>query len=303
LVPIPVMINCMDEIFVYVALGLLGLNIGSFNGATVWRLRARQLAEDKKDGEKVDAKEYTRLKNLLKHPLHKDRSICLHCHHQLRWYDLLPLVSWLQLGGKCRYCRKPIGMMEPLIEAGTAILFVASYVFWPTPFDTTLQIAQFILWLISAAGLVILFAYDARWYLLPNRVVFPLMAIAGISAVLHIASAPDLGVALLSTIVGCIILSGLYLLLFIVSQGAWIGFGDIKLGLVLALLLADWQLAFLALFAANLIGCILVIPGLLSRKLSHGSRVPFGPMLIAACFLVMLFGHGVITWYTGGMLL
>lgn len=293
----------MEEIFVYLALGLLGVTIGSFSGATVWRLRARQLDEDKKAGEKVGQKEYNQLKNLLKPRLHEDRSICLHCHHQLRWYDLLPLVSWIWLRGRCRYCRTPIGIMEPLIEAGTALLFVASYAFWPTALDTPIHITQFVLWLISAAGLTILFAYDTRWYLLPNKVVFPLMAVAGVSAIVSIVTAVDQGAALLSTIIGCSILSGLYLVLFIVSRGAWIGFGDIKLGLVLALLLADWQLAFLTLFAANLIGCILVIPGLLSKKLSHGSRVPFGPMLIAAYFLVALFGYKIIAWYTGGMFL
>lgn len=299
----PVMIKCMEPVFIYIALALLGLSIGSFNGATVWRLRARQLSEDKREGEKVDSKEYSQLKELIKPPLHKDRSMCLHCHHVLQWYDLLPLVSWLQLRGKCRYCRKPIGIMEPLIEIGTAIVFVASYAFWPMALSTPIDIAFFVLWLISVAGLIILFAYDARWYLLPNKVVFPLVAIAGVSAVMHIATAPDLGLAVLSVLVACSILSGLYFVLFIVSKGAWIGFGDIKLGLVLALLLADWQLAFLTLFVANLIGCILVIPGLLAKKLNQGSRVPFGPMLIAACFVVMLFGHKVIEWYAGGMFL
>lgn len=294
----------MEQILVFVALGLLGVSIGSFNGATVWRLRARQLRDDKKEGEKVDKKEYDQLKNLLKASVSTDRSMCLHCHHVLRWYDLLPLVSWLQLGGKCRYCRKPIGIMEPLIEVGTALLFVASYAFWPVSLDSPIHIVSFILWIIASAGLMILFVYDARWFLLPNKVVFPLMGVAALSAGIHIATAADPALALLSTAIACTILSGLYFVLFIISKGAWIGFGDIKLGIVLALLVADWQLAFLTLFLANLIGCALVIPGLLSKKLSQGSRVPFGPMLITACFVVMLFGQEVIDWYlSGGMFL
>lgn len=300
---IPVMINGMEQLVVSIALALLGVSIGSFNGATVWRLRARQLRTDKHEGEKVNAGEYKQLKQLLKAPLHKDRSQCLHCHHTLRWYDLLPLISWAQLKGRCRYCHKPIGKMEPLVEIGTAVIFVASYLFWPYSLATSLEITQFILWLVAVSGLIILFVYDAKWFLLPDRIVFPLMVVAGLSAAIHIGTAAEPIAAALSAFVGCAILSGLYLLLFILSRGAWIGFGDIKLGLVLALLVADWKLAFLTLFAANLIGCILVIPGLLSRKLNHASRVPFGPMLIAACILVMLFGHTVISWYLSGVFL
>lgn len=295
------MINCMEHVLPYIALGLLGVSIGSFCGATIWRLRARQLQEDKRAGEKVDSREYDMLKRLIKPPLHKDRSMCLHCHHTLQWYDLLPLVSWLLLGGKCRYCHKTIGMMEPLIEFGTALVFIASYAFWPVALGAPVYIAIFVLWLIAVSGLIILFVYDAKWYLLPNKVVFPVMAIAALSAILHVVIAADPIATALSLLGSACILSGIYLLLFIVSSGAWIGFGDIKLGLVLALLVVDWRLAFLTLFVANLIGCILVIPGLIQKKLSQGSRVPFGPMLIAACVIVMLFGYKVVDWYFGSM--
>ena len=75
--------------------GLLGAIFGSFVGAQVWRLRARQLKEDQQAGEKVDKKEMKRLSHLLKKNVRSDRSRCLHCSHVLAWYDLIPLVSWL----------------------------------------------------------------------------------------------------------------------------------------------------------------------------------------------------------------
>jgi prepilin signal peptidase PulO-like enzyme (type II secretory pathway) len=291
------MIDFMEQIFVSVGLVLFGLIIGSFNGAMVWRLRARQLEEDKAAGERVSKKEYDRLKKLLQPSLAEDRSMCLHCHHQLAWYDLLPLVSWVSLRGKCRYCHHKIGRMEPLIELGTAAFFLVSYLAWPFDLTNGMILANFVLWLVIGNGLIILFAYDARWFLLPNRIVFPLIGLAAVSAVLHIIQAEPVGPAIISLVASCLILSGLYYFLYKVSNGQWIGFGDIKLGLVLALVLADWPLAFLTLFLANVIGCLVVLPGLLTKKLKRTSHVPFGPMLIAAYFIVGLFGPAIITWY------
>jgi leader peptidase (prepilin peptidase)/N-methyltransferase len=77
----------------------------------------------------------------------------------------------------------------------------------------------------------------------------------------------------------------------------WIGFGDVKLCLGLALLLADWRLAFIALFAANLIGSLAVLPGLMMKKLKGNSHVPFGPLLIAGFLVAGLFGIHILDWY------
>jgi leader peptidase (prepilin peptidase)/N-methyltransferase len=92
-------------------------------------------------------------------------------------------------------------------------------------------------------------------------------------------------------------LSGLYYVLHRVSKGQWIGFGDVKLGLALALLLVDWQLAFIALFAANLIGCLIVIPGMLSGKLTRTTRIPFGPLLIVGMVVAMIWGPLLVRMY------
>lgn len=294
------MIITMDQLVIYISLVLFGLAFGSFSGATVWRLRARQLKEDEAAGEKISKSEFTKLKQLLKKSITNDRSICLHCHHQLAWYDLLPLISWVQLGGKCRYCRKPIGYMEPLIELGTALFFVLSYMFWPIPLVDPLSYVQLGFWLIVGVGLIMLFAYDSRWYLLPDKIVFPLIGLAGIQALLHILQADDKAGAMYDVALAATILSGIYYLLYTISQGRWIGFGDIKLGLVLAFMLGQWELAFLTLFLANIIGCLVVLPGLAAKKLTRTSHVPFGPMLIMAYFIVGVFGNALLEWYIAG---
>lgn len=292
-----VIIRTMIDLMTVVMLAVFGLFLGSFAGATVWRLRGRQLVEDSAAGEKVDKQELKRLKPLTASSVRTDRSQCLHCKHRLAWYDLVPLFSWLQLRGRCRYCKKSIGWFEPVIELATAAFFVISYLGWPSPLITPLELASFVVWLAVGTGLIILFCYDAKWFLLPDKIVFPLLGLAAISATLQITSSAEPLMAFWSAIGACMILSGLYYLLYLISKGAWIGFGDIKLGLVLGLMLADWQLALLALFLANVIGCLVVLPAMVSKRLSRYSHVPFGPMLIAGFWIAGLFGHELIAWY------
>lgn len=293
----------MSELLILIGFGVLGMVMGSFAGATVWRLRARQLVEDKQTGETYDKHEYKQLEGLTKLTGAKDRSRCLHCGHQLAWYDLMPLASWLSTRGKCRYCHTQIGSFEPLIEIGMAVFFVGSYFFWPVTLDTELAICQFGLWLIIGVMLVILFAYDAKWFLLPDRVVFPLMAVAFTFSLVGLVGEPNILPAVFNIVGAVIILSGLYFVLWVVSQGRWIGFGDVKLGIILGLLVGSWQLALLTLFLANLIGTLIVLPGLLTKKLSRTTQVPFGPMLIAACIITVLFGSVIIKWYSGLVIL
>jgi len=296
------MMMLMDTLLIWGVLIVFGLGFGSFVGATVWRLRARQLLEDKQAGEKISKSEFQKLQPLTKVTFSSDRSQCLHCHHQLAWYDLVPLVSWASTGGKCRYCNKKIGWFEPIIELGVALFFVVSYMCWPQPLESFLDMTQFGFWLVGCVGLAILFVYDLRWFLLPNIVMFPLIIVAAIYAIISTVQAPDIVPAIFSLVVSIVILSGLYLLLWVISKGKWIGFGDVKLGLALALFLDDWRLAFVALFAANFIGCLLVIPGLITGRLSRSTRVPFGPLLIVGGVVAMLIGQPIIDWYVSILL-
>lgn len=292
-----VMIVLMNTLFVVVALALFGLALGSFAGATVWRLRARQLKLDAKFGEKILASEKAEVAKLQKKPVHSDRSVCLHCGHELKWYDLLPLVSWVLLRGKCRYCHKGIGWFEPAIEVGLAAFFVVSFLFWPGSLDSAIGIVQFIVWLVAGFGLAILFAYDAKWYLLPNVVVFPLIGVGVIKSLLVIVEAGFSISSVVNVIAACAVLSGLYFAVYILSRRQWVGFGDVKLSLALALLLADWQLAILALFLANLVGTLIFLPAMVTGKLKRQAHIPFGPLLITGWVISGLFGAKILYWY------
>lgn len=289
----------MDHITILgtIVSALGGLVVGSFVGASVWRLRARQLASDAKHGEKVLKKDARQVEKLPVKSIKSDRSVCLHCGHQLRWYDLIPLVSWVSLSGKCRYCRVKIGLFEPVIEIAMAVFFVVSYIFWPYSFDSLVSVTQFAIWLVAGAGLTALFVYDMRWYLLPNKIIFPLIGLGLFNTLLVLIDKNFALAEVANVVYSCVVLSGLYYFIYVLSKHQWVGFGDVKLGLALALLLFDVRLSVLALFLANFIGTIIYLPLMLRGTVKRQTHIPFGPLLISGWFIAGLFGAKMIEWY------
>ena len=180
-----------------------------------------------------------------------------------------------------------------MLEIGLGALFALSVWFWPESLSD-LGLLRAIVWLSALVPLTILFVYDLRWSILPDIAMWPFVALGGIFvATQFITSSDSLG--LLMTLSGAVaILSGLYLVLYAISKGEWIGFGDVKLGLGLALFLADWKLAFLCLFAANLLGTLMVLPGMVRGTLDRKAKVPFGPLLIVGFLLTWFIGPEII---------
>lgn len=283
------------DIAVTALMAVLGLVMGSFAGAQVWRLRARQLANDKKAAEPYDKHEYKKLQPLMGRRQRHDRSQCLACDHELAAADLVPILSWAAHRGACRYCGAQIGAFEPIIELATSVLFTLSYLFWPFGFTSAVTIALFIVWLVAIELLVILAAYDSKWQLLPDILNYSFIAVSFAFAALRYAHSGSV-TELVSTAGAIGMLAGVYGLIYAYSKGAWIGFGDVKLGVGLGLMLGDWRLAFLALFLANLIGCVIVLPGVLLKKLAGGSRIAFGPLLIAGTLIAFWWGLPFIEW-------
>jgi prepilin signal peptidase PulO-like enzyme (type II secretory pathway) len=134
--------------------------------------------------------------------------------------------------------------------------------------------------------------------ILPDKIVIPLIGIAFIDASLRTSLVPGAGVVeyILGAGYGVLALAGVYGALYVVSQGRWVGFGDVKLSIFIGVVLG-WQKALLALILANVIGFFIVLPGLATRKLTRTSRVPFGPFLIIAFVVAGLFGDAIIQWY------
>lgn len=260
---------------------IFGLIFGSFINALVWRLHKQEAAKSKK------AKS--------KYSLTKGRSQCVNCHHQLGAADLVPVLSWVALAGKCRYCKKPISAQYPTVELFTAFLFGLSYWFWPYSFNLLGFIAFFV-WLYCLILLIILFVYDLKWFILPNILVLNLTIGAVILTVLIAIIKLDF-YFILQAFLASLILFGIFYIIFQVSGGKWIGGGDVKIAVSLGLFAATPAKAFLLIFLSSVIGTLLAIPLLLGNKLNLKSYVPFGPLLIIATVLIVLFGNQMISWY------
>lgn len=269
---------------IIIILAIAGLSAGSFVNALVWRLHQQSKTKKAKADKKLS--------------IINGRSMCVHCKHTLAWYDLLPLFSWIWLKGKCRYCKRPISIQYPLVELTAAIVFAASYLFWP---QVVHQNGQWLLlgtWLVSSVGLLALAVYDLRWMLLPNKIIYPTLAatVAGRAGYIIAFAGRPLH-SLLLWVLSLAVASGVFFVLFMVSGGKWIGYGDVRLGLITGTLLATPQKSLAMIFIASFIGSLAVIPSLAAGKRTMASRLPYGPFLIVAAGLMVLFGDSLINWY------
>lgn len=260
---------------------ILGLCAGSFINALVWRVREQHKKRPRSD----------RSLSIL-----HGRSVCPHCRHQLAWYDLIPLLSWLALKGRCRYCDRPIPLQYPLVELLTAALFAISAIQWPQPLSGQLWFGLAV-WFVILTGLIALLVYDLKWMLLPNRIVYPMLGIAAAGVLIRALMFAEGMAPVAQALWGLLTIGGLFYLLFQVSKGRWIGGGDVKLGALLGLLVGGPLSSLLLLFLASLSGSITSLPLLLTGKLSRSDRIPFGPFLIAAGIVTKLFGDGILRWY------
>lgn len=264
-----------------IILAWFGLAFGSFVNALVWRLHHN---ENTKKAKKLS--------------IVNSRSICPNCKHQLVAKDLVPFLSWIWLRGRCRYCKKQISTQYPLIELFSALIFVFSYVFWPEDLNNVENCVLFITWLASFVGLLALLVYDARWKLLPNKIIYPTLLIALSGRFIYLISFEENKVySLLMLLLSILIGSGVFFALYTISRGKWIGYGDVRLGLITGTLLATPEKSFLMIFLASILGLLFVLPALLRGKKSMTTQIPYGPYLIIATILVVWFGENILSWY------
>jgi leader peptidase (prepilin peptidase)/N-methyltransferase len=237
----------------------------------------------------------------------KGRSECESCHETLIPIDLIPVFSWLSTGGKCRYCKVKLSHYYPAVEIALGVAFLYSYVQWPYELVGVSEIARLIVWLLSLVILTALVIFDFKWFLLPNKLVYPLILLSAVWALLAYQAADG---SVLGTLVSyglsVAVSSGLFYALYMVSSGKWIGDGDIRLGVAIGLFTGSILQSWAVILLASLLGIVFSLPLLVkkgSAKKKRNLQIPFGPMLILALFIIVLHGQQIIDWYKMDILL
>lgn len=230
-------------------------------------------------------------------------SHCLSCGQRLRWFELFPLLSYVMIRGKCLRCRAYVPVRYFVVELLTGVLFTAALAV------TTYYVELLIVWTVLAI-MVVVFMYDFYHYIIPDELTAA--ATVGVGVMLayqYFTGAISLDVVI-GTVVAACIGAAFFLLLWTVSKGAWLGFGDVKLAVPLGLLVgASNVFSFIVLsFWIGAVVSLLIIAWqkwqrgkshlrLLSPGITMKSAVPFAPFLIASALITFFTNSNVLNLF------
>ena len=213
-------------------------------------------------------------------------SACGGCKRELRWFENIPIVSWVVLGARCARCKAPISIQYPLVEAVTAVLFVVVAAVTPV---SPLLAAR----LIFVCALIVLFTIDLEHQILPNVITLP-----GISVGLAFAllGPPGWRAALLGVVLGGGVLYATAAGYYLLRKEEGLGMGDVKMLAMIGAFLG-WQAVIFSLTISAVIGAIVGITLIAFRKQEWSSRLPYGPY-IALAAMIWIFAHQqILPWW------
>lgn len=247
----------MEYIILYIMIFLIGISIGSFLNVCIYRIPKKE-------------------------DIVFERSHCMSCGNVLKWYELIPLFSFLVQGGKCRNCKTKLSVQYPLIELLNGLIYV--WIFMAKEFQP-----ESILFCICASVLIVISVIDWRTYEIPFGCNIIIGILGIVRVFLNLAHWYDY-------VIGFFAVSGLFLIIYWITKGRGIGGGDIKL-MAAAGLLLGWQNILLSLMIGSIAGSVI---HLALMKIQGKDRVlAFGPYLAFGIFISMLYGNDIITWYLG----
>lgn len=262
---------------VYAVLGVAGLIIGSFLGSLTWRLPHRM-------------------------SIVGPWSVCPFCKKNLRWYHNIPLVSYLILGGRCAYCHKTISVRYPLVEGGTAALFMlAGWSFLGTDNVRIVGVMRDYqgwmgLWalpyfLLIAAVLIAIAVIDLEHQIIPDVLIVPSL-IFNFALLIFFSPSPTVFVHFAWGGFA----ASFFFVIYLLTRGRGMGLGDVSMSFLLGVLLG-YPGTIVALFTAFLtgaaVGTILVLAG----RARFGRPIPFGPFLIFGTFVALFISNTIVQWY------
>ncbi|MCL4385761.1 MAG: prepilin peptidase [Cyanobacteria bacterium] len=245
----------MSRIIYYIIIAVCGMAVGSFLSILIYRLPG-----------KISIKAF---------------SFCPDCNTKIRFFDNIPVISFIILKGRCRNCRRRISAFYPIAEILTSALYVISFYFYGLSFNLLLS-------LLLISGLIAVSFIDIKYELIPNAVVIPL-TVAGL--LINILMMPQRWWIILS------FASGTFIFMFLINliYPAGMGMGDVKLGLMAGSFLVEKIIP--GLFIGFLAGSIYGLIMLLIKKKKLKQTIPFGPFISFGCIVALFFGDKIINWY------
>ena len=227
------------------------------------------------------------------------RSYCPKCEHRLGVFDLVPVLSFIALKGRCRYCNRKISAQYPAVEIATGLLFLLIFNFQFVASQSgeaifnSQTIPEFIFLLVISCLLLIIFLYDFKHYIIPDRIVYSAIALAVIFRIYEYSGqAREIAPVILPALGA----AGFFSIIHFGSQGKWMGFGDVKLAFLMGLLLG-WPGILIALFLSFFFGAVIGTALIVFGKKGWKSEVPFGPFLITGLFVALFFGQTLLHSY------
>lgn len=249
----------LPMIILYIIVFLYGITIGSFLNVLIYRIPKKE--------------------NIV-----STRSHCMSCGYQLHWYDLVPLFSYLILGGKCRECKTKLSVQYPLIEGLNGVLYLLAFYKYGFSVESLLYCLLF-------SALLALSVIDFRTYEIPVGFNYFILALGLVRVFTDRSN-------WLEYLIGLVAVSGVLAIIFYISDGRFIGGGDVKL-MAAAGLLMGWKLNLLSFCVGCILGSVI---HLIRMKVSgEDHQLAMGPYLAGGIFLTVMFGNEFLTWYLGGM--
>jgi leader peptidase (prepilin peptidase)/N-methyltransferase len=244
-------------LFSYAFVAVLGLIIGSFLNVVIYRIPRDQ--------------------SIIKPPSH-----CPTCNTKLKWYDNIPILSYLLLKGKCRYCGAKISIKYPLIEILTALSFILVF----QQYGFSLNSLKWIIFacLLTSTGLI-----DFFEGVVPDIIVIP-------GLTLGIAFSLFYGMTVfLQSLYGMLLMAGFFLIIILLTKGG-MGWGDLTFGAMIGSFLG-FQFSLLTLFMAFIIGAVTGLVVIITKKKGRKDTMPFGPFLSIAAFISSIYGLAILRIY------
>ena len=245
----------IPTILLYIIIFLFGIVIGSFLNVCIYRIPKKE--------------------NIV-----KIRSHCMECNYQLKWYDLVPLFSYIFLGGRCRKCKTKLSVQYPLVELLNGLLYVLVVAVNGLTIESLLYCLMF-------SALVTLSVIDFRTYEIPLGINLFILTLGLIRVALDYQN-------FLNYLIGFLSVSGFLYLLFLLTKGRGIGGGDIKLMAVSGLMIG-WKCNLLALAFGCIIGSVIHVIRMKVSKEDH--VLALGPYLSVGIMIAALWGYDLIEWY------